>query len=57
MITDDNVYENNERFSLQLTDLGGSFALPDIFVRNPNRSIINIQDNESKSQSTYLILI
>ncbi len=46
MITEDLVYENLERFSLQLADLVG-FTLPNNFVRNPNMSEIIIQDNES----------
>ncbi len=49
MITEDLVYENQERFSLQLADLGGGFSLPDNFVRDPDMSEIIIQDNESKN--------
>ena len=47
MITDDNVYENNEQFSLQLTDLGGSFTLGEKVVINPTETAMVIQDNES----------
>ncbi len=47
-ITDDTVYENQERFTLRLGDLGGSFALPNNLVRSPNMSEIIILDNESE---------
>ncbi len=49
MITNDNVYENDERFFLRLADLGGSFALSDNFFLSPNISEINVQDNESEN--------
>ncbi len=47
MITDDNLYENEERFILRLAELPG-FALPDNFVLGPNMSEINIRDDESE---------
>ena len=49
MITDDIVYENEERFFLRLAGLGDSFALPNNFFLSPNISEINIQDNESEN--------
>ncbi len=49
LITDDNEDESEERFSLQLADLGGSFALPDNFFLSPNISEIIIQDNDSET--------
>ncbi len=49
MITEDLVYEKLERFSLRLADLGGSFFLPNNFVRDADTSEIIIQDNESKN--------
>ncbi len=46
MITDDNVFESDEQFFLQLTDLANR-PLPDNFILGPDMSEINIQDNES----------
>ncbi len=55
MITEDLVYENQEQFSLQLVDLGGGFALPNNFVRDPSMSEIIIQDNERENMfDTYI---
>ncbi len=56
MIIDDNVYENEEQFSLILSDLGGSFILPENFVLSPNISEISIQDNESESKITLFYI-
>ncbi len=42
-ITNDNVYENDERFSLRLVGIG---SLPSNLVLNPSTSTIIIQDNE-----------
>ena len=42
-ITNDNVYENDERFSLRLVVIG---SLPSNLVLNPSTSTIIIQDNE-----------
>ena len=42
-ITDDNVYENDERFSLRLVGIG---SLPSNLVLDPSTSTIIIQDNE-----------
>ncbi len=49
MITDDLVYENQERFSLRLGDLGGSLGLPRNLVMSPDASEIIILDNESEN--------
>ncbi len=52
MITDDFVFENQERFSLQLVDLGGSFSLPENFVSDPDMTEIIIQDNDEGERPT-----
>ncbi len=52
MITEDFVFENQEQFSLQLADLGGSFSLPNLLIIHPNRTQIIIQDNDEGERPT-----
>ncbi len=49
-IVEDSLFENDEQFSLQLINLSGDFARPDLFLLGQSTTI-TIQDNDG--ENTY----